>query len=356
MAQARIFAITGTGIPEQTYNGAVFNGSWNFTDGAGEVVDMTPPPWLPGSYVTETYNFTNPGGSSATNFTPTVFTFGDGSTISTDDMVDLGTSFGSTNNMQTVLSDGTVINGKINLAIIDASNGQRFAVLLEAGPGATDLEPYLQSGLEIVSVTGTSIHDTRYNTVADTTPCFTRGTHILTPNGDVRVEDIHVGSRVVTLDNATQTVRWIGPTMRAAKGACAPILIKAGALDNDADLWVSQQHRMLVRNAKAELLFGENEVLVPAKSLVNDDTIRIVEGGQVEYFHILFDRHEIVFAEGAMTESLHLGSQSLKSLPNESIQEIELLFPELISGVKKLRPTARQVLRNYEVRTLLGAA
>lgn len=355
VAKVRIFEITGTGIPEQNYNGAVFNGSWNFTDGAGQVAEMDGPGWLPDDYLSETYNFSNPGGSTATNYTPSVFTLGDGSTVTTDDMVDLGAGYGSTNNMQTVLSDGTVINGKVNLAIIDATNGQRYAVLTQASGTTTDLEPYLKSGLQIVSVTGTGIHDTRYNTTVDDTPCFVRGTHILTPNGNVLVEDLHVGSRVTTLDHGTQTVRWVGSTSRYAQGVCAPICIKAGALDNDADLWVSQQHRMLLRDARAELLFGQNEVLVPAKSLINDETIRIVEGDRVEYFHILFDRHEIVIAEGAPSESLHLGAQSMKSLPSESIKEIKLLFPELITGVTRLQSTARQVLRNYEVRTLLGA-
>ena len=183
--------------------------------------------------------------------------------------------------------------------------------------------------------------------------CFTRGTSILTPNGDVCVEDLRVGSRVETLDHGPQTVRWIGSTVRAATGACAPVRIRAGSLDNDRDLWVSQQHRMVLRGAKAELMFGDHEVLVPAKSLVNDCSVRIIEGGEVEYFHILFDNHEIIYAEGAMAESLHLGKQSFDALSHASIQEIKMLFPELEITRDSLPATARPVLRNYEVQALL---
>jgi hypothetical protein len=50
---------------------------------------------------------------------------------------------------------------------------------------------------------------------------------------------------------------------------------------------------------------------------------------EVEYFHILFDRHEIIFAEGAPTESLYTGPEALKSLPQESLDEIYTLFPAL---------------------------
>jgi hypothetical protein len=185
--------------------------------------------------------------------------------------------------------------------------------------------------------------------------CFARGTMILTPNGDVPIEDLRVGSRVETLDHGPQTIRWIGSTKRAATGACAPVHIRTGALDNDRDLWVSQQHRMVLRGARAELLFGEHEVLVPAKSLVNDCSIRIVEGGVVEYFHILFDNHEIIYAEGAMAESLHLGKQSFDALSHVSMREIEMLFPELAENRSNVPVTARQVLRHYEVKALLRA-
>jgi len=67
------------------------------------------------------------------------------------------------------------------------------------------------------------------------------------------------------------------------------------------------------------------------------------------------DQHEIIFAEGAMVESLHIGAQSLQSLPKDAIEEIEMLFPNLFTPTGGLNPTARQVLKTYEVRALLAA-
>ena len=61
----------------------------------------------------------------------------------------------------------------------------------------------------------------------------------------------------------------------------APVVFAAGAIGNDRELAVSPQHRMLVSGPMAEALYGESEVMVPAKSLINDSTIRARAGGTV---------------------------------------------------------------------------
>ncbi|MEM7243669.1 MAG: Hint domain-containing protein, partial [Pseudomonadota bacterium] len=140
---------------------------------------------------------------------------------------------------------------------------------------------------------------------SDAVICFTRGTLIDTDKGAVLVEDLEEGMMVRTRDNGFQRIRWVGSTKRTGKGKMAPIRIAAGTLGNTRDLRVSPQHRMLLEGWQAELLYGEAEVLASAKSLVNDQTIRIEECDEVEYFHILFDTHEVIFAEGAPSESFH---------------------------------------------------
>lgn len=165
-----------------------------------------------------------------------------------------------------------------------------------------------------------------------------RGTRILTHKGERPVENLAVGDRVLTADNGFQKIRWIGSRRVAAKGPMAPIRIRTGALENNCDLWVSPQHRILLSGAKAEMLFGESEVLVPAKALVDDRMIRAVEGGQVEYFHILLDRHEIIFANGTPAESLYLGQQALKGLAPTDREEVLSLFPELEAQLENGEP------------------
>ena len=45
---------------------------------------------------------------------------------------------------------------------------------------------------------------------ASVTPCFTPGTLIATPRGEIAVQDLKVGDKVLTRDNGIQDIRWIG--------------------------------------------------------------------------------------------------------------------------------------------------
>ena len=109
----------------------------------------------------------------------------------------------------------------------------------------------------------------------------------------------------------------------------APIHIRANALGTHGELKVSPQHRILIRDVLAELMFGHAEVLVAAKDLVNDRSIRTVEGGEVEYVHLLFDRHQVIYSEGLETESFLPGPQTTQSFEAEIVEEICTIFPEL---------------------------
>jgi len=169
-------------------------------------------------------------------------------------------------------------------------------------------------------------------------PCFTRGVMIRTPGGEVAIEDLCVGDLVLTQDRGPQAIRWIG-ARRLDAGALAadeklrPIRIRAGALGANtpaADLLVSPQHRILVRSKVAMRMFGTTEVLAAAKQLLQIDGIDIAHDlPEVEYFHMLFDQHEVVYSNGAATESLYPGPQALKSVGRAAVEEIYTLFPEL---------------------------
>ncbi len=201
---------------------------------------------------------------------------------------------------------------------------------------------------ELVTVNFSEIE----NVIGDGIVCFTHGTMIVTENGEKAIEDLVAGDKIMTKDHGLQELRWIGSRKVPAKDNFAPIMIKAGAMANDRDLLVSPQHRMVVEGWKSELLFGEREVLAAAKHLVNGDTIYVQSGGMVEYFHMLFDTHEIVFGNGAASESFHPGEVGINALSNEARDEIFSLFPELRDNVESYGPAARTSLKGHEAKVL----
>lgn len=182
--------------------------------------------------------------------------------------------------------------------------------------------------------------------------CFARGTRILTAGGEVPIEQLRKGARVWTLDHGLQPIRWINARKVPAEGRLAPVVFRAGVIGNKRDLRVSPQHRMLLSGPRAELLFGEDEVLAAAKHLTNWDGVDIETGGEVEYFHMLFDRHEIIIADGAMSESFHPAEGALDSLARAARDEIISLFPELDIDTRAYGPAARLSLKKFEARLL----
>jgi hypothetical protein len=187
-------------------------------------------------------------------------------------------------------------------------------------------------------------------------PCFVAGTLIKTPDGEVAVETLEIGDLVLTQDDGPQPVRWIGARSVQAQGNFAPICIRANTFGKHRDLMVSPQHRVLVRDAVAELLFGEGEVLVAAKDLVNDSSVVRCPGGDVTYVHLMFDQHQVIYSEGLETESFLPGPQCTKLFEQPIIEEICAIFPELdpLTG-GGYGAAARPALRSYEAQLLARA-
>lgn len=185
--------------------------------------------------------------------------------------------------------------------------------------------------------------------------CFAAGTRILTPRGERPVESLRPGDKVVTADNGLQTLRWVGQRDVPAMGKLAPIRIKEGTLGNSRDLCVSPQHRMLFTGYRAGLLFGESEVLVPAVHLQDGHAITREEGGTVTYVHLMFDKHEVVFSEGILSESFHPGHVGLDAILDPAREELFRIFPDLRADLNAYGPTSRLCLRKHEAKALRAA-
>ncbi|WP_324754479.1 Hint domain-containing protein [Roseovarius sp. Pro17] len=168
--------------------------------------------------------------------------------------------------------------------------------------------------------------------------CFCTGTRITTKRGLVAIEDLSIGDMVLTMDNGYCPIRWLGRNTLDSidlqmNPKLRPVRIAAGALGPNMPekaLMVSPQHRVLIRSVIALRMFGTKEVLIPAIKLCGMDGIeQMTDATEVGYWHMLFDGHEIVYSNGAATESLFTGPEALKCVSAESRREIVALFPEI---------------------------
>jgi len=175
--------------------------------------------------------------------------------------------------------------------------------------------------------------------------CFTRGTLIETITGPVSVENLAVDTLIKTANGyeplraccskSLDSIDLTNPKLR-------PIKIGKGALGENLptrDLVVSRQHRMVVRSDICNRMFNTNEVLVSAHRLTRLKNVSVCDDvTEVEYFHLIFDTHQVIYAEGAPTESFLLGPNALESLSSEALAEVQLLFPEMLEDDFKARP------------------
>lgn len=233
-----------------------------------------------------------------------------------------------------------------NIVTIDGDTG--------TGPGNTDYDTLDLTGLGEFTLTettdtdgdstsGTATFDSgqvvNFSEIENLITCFTPGCLIQTDRGEVAVETLKVGDLVKTLDRGMQPIRWIGCRKLDAIDLTVapklrPIRISEGAMGNGfpkRDLELSPQHRVLMSSKIIKRMFETDEVLVPVKKLVEIEGIDVVDCAiGTTYFHLLFDHHEIVYANGLPSESLYLGPQALKSISAEARSEVVALFPEIL--------------------------
>ena len=233
--------------------------------------------------------------------------------------------------------------------ILQTETGDVFMVMIDDdyGMGANDLDNY-----PIKSITINSISSFGTDQAAQASddqsfvPCFTAGTGIRTARGEIPVEQLRPDDWVETLDNGLRPVVWIGrnrlgPAQLAAAPHLNPVYIAAGALGDGypvRDLILSPQHRILLRSAVAQRMFGEKEVMVPCLRACGLPGIQQFSPRLgVHYYHFLCEDHQLVWAQGAPSESLYLGPQSLRGLGEAARRELSELLPGALSAARARR-------------------
>ena len=187
--------------------------------------------------------------------------------------------------------------------------------------------------------------------------CFAAGSLILTPLGPCPVETLRQGDRVLTRDSGAREIRWIGRRTVAGLGELAPVRIAAGVLGASRDLWVSQQHRLLLCAPRLELYTGETEAFVPARHLADSRAVSIRQVPRVTYVHLMFDRPEVIWADGVACESFFVGASGRASMTAGMRAEFAALLPDLAAGTGLPGGPARPSLDRRETAALaLGPA
>lgn len=262
---------------------------------------------------------------------------------------------------QSVTIDGTTYAAGTTIStaydLINTTSGHKVTSFHLGGNG------YQQGAVDGLASTELLVPGTSYtfnfertshqqnNGYADYVACFVSGTHLTTNTGERAVEDLCIGDLVATADHGFQPIRWIASQTVPAKGAFAPVVFPKGTLDNNRDLALSPQHRLCLSGAFADLLFGQTECLAPAIHLARAGIGYQRSGGTVTYWHVMFDAHEIVWAEGTATESFLPGDRM--ALAPETWEEFQALFPH-IAALPGSVPAARPILRQHESAVLLG--
>ena len=249
------------------------------------------------------------------------------------------------------LQSGTVINfgpGTTNTGLPGVADGILLSTILNNNaPGVSGTGTIqITSGDESGTVGRISFEN--FETINFGLLCFASGTMIKTIDGERAIETLTVGDRVLTMDGNYQEIRWIDSLGLDSidlqmNPRLKPIIIRADALGAgfpEQDLIVSPQHRIFVRSTIAERMFDTREVLIPANKLLTLDGIDILEHNPdgVEYWHMLFDDHQIVWSNGTPSESLFTGPEALKAVSPEGRLEIQTLFPKICDPDFQPRP------------------
>jgi T5SS/PEP-CTERM-associated repeat protein len=276
-------------------------------------------------------SITNSGGITAANGTSEIggmigglgsLVIGSGADLLLDSAVgsSQSLSFASSDSTLT-LEDGASFAGTIiglafgdTIDVVDAASGTFVGDVLHLFDDSADIGTLTFSG----PPSGISLE---YGVSG--TPCYCRGTLIRTDHGEVAVEDLRIGDRLITNSGVARQIVWIGQRRYANRFAAGnpdvlPILIRAGALADATprrDLLVSPLHAMYL-----------DACLIPAFALVNGTSIVQVETLEtIEYFHVELATHDVILAEGAPSETF-VDDDSRGMFHNAD--EYRLLYPQ----------------------------
>ncbi len=263
----------------------------------------------------------------------------------------------------TIQNEFSMIDGSGNQVWVVAINGVNVGFAYASGEHPTSGQTF--TGAEGIdgdpadNANGTSSSTAPYSGII----CFASGTQIGTPWGNKLIETFQVGDLVSTTDFGPMKVRWLARTELAGATLTEdrkPIRISAGALGPglpSAPLVVSPQHRVLLSGPVVTQTCWVPEVLAPARGLTGLAGVRVMKGRrEVTYHHLLLERHAVIRAEAAETESFYPGPMALAMMGAGDRARLEKSCPGILQDARaRYGPLARAALTVAETRKLVRA-
>lgn len=123
------------------------------------------------------------------------------------------------------------------------------------------------------------------------------GTVLLTQRGEVEVQDLKPGDKVISRNAGM--ARLTGILQRFVE--MDMISIAAGSLGHtrpDQDMCLPSGQPVLIRDWRADAMFGKDRALVPARDLVDGEFIIDLGPCRERIYHLQFDSPQVVYAGG----------------------------------------------------------
>ncbi len=274
--------------------------------------------------------------------------------------------------LSTFVSEGSRPGSNAGVALVNNGAAEQFFAVgnatLTATEGPADGLSATGVGLSVAGDSHFFSSNGTYQGTDSSTPgviCFTPGASVVCADGPRAVEKLRPGDQVLTRDSGMQKVLWVGARHLKAndlyqRGSLAPILIPQNSLSPgvpEKDMMVSPQHRFLLTGRAPDLLFGEPEMLLPAKFLTGHAAIGPVTPAKgVTYVHVLFETHQLIRVDGTWTESFQPASATLEGMDAECRTELLDVFPELVTAngaTDQFGQAVRSSTRAFEAKLVL---
>ncbi len=275
----------------------------------------------------------------------------------------------------TVIINGTSYNFKVELTgglptgsnkVPDPLEGKQVTVISVVINGSTERFIFVTDGSGTMSLMNQFGNGAIALTNADFAPppvyiCFCHGTEIATPKGYRKIETLRPGDPVLNDKGEAEPVLWIGKTQVSFAEMLhaperRPIRIAAHAVAPGvpfSDLYISAQHRVVLDDPAAILYFGESRVMVAAKHLVGLIAERVMPVAATTYYHLMFEKHEMIVSNGLASESYQPSLRAFKGLPPAVARSLSDRLPDHVLQSYFSRPDAMMSLKPHEASPLV---